>query len=341
MSNRFGGLDAALGALDDVAPLRKAKKAGPAEKPTMLDRRQTVIDSAVGANRKTASQLFVRPEQCRMWSRHNRIYDLLNPQNCADLIDLIRADRKQKTPAIARRLKDDPDGFEYEIIAGARRHYSVSYLRSEEGMDDLLYFIEVRKLTDEEAFLASDAENRGRKDISDYERAHDYKIALDEYFEGNQSAMATKIGVKRTTLRHYLNLAELPSKVADAFASPTDIALRNASKLSGLISDDEKKRKILAAAATIAKEQKQAKKLGSVAIYDGPTVTKMLAAAAAEETKKRGPKKDVALIKDAKGRALFTIDRGRKYVTVKFEKAQLDDLEPTLDKLRAALLGES
>ena len=33
---------------------------------------------------------WVDPVRCRMWQQHNRNYALLNPENCADLIDGIK-----------------------------------------------------------------------------------------------------------------------------------------------------------------------------------------------------------------------------------------------------------
>lgn len=339
MTDRFEGLDAALAAKDKrssrakKAPRKRSVASGGA---LTLDNRDTLIEAAGSQNRKTVSQLYVRPEQCRMWSRHNRIYDLLTPENCSDLIDLIKADGKQKTPAIARRLTDDPDGFEYEIIAGARRHFSVSHLRAQDGFEDLLYLIEVRKISDEEAFVVSDAENRGRKDISDYERARDYAFALSEYYDGNQSAMSSKIGINRSTLRHFLNLAALPKQIVSAFALPTDIALRNASKLTNLLGDNDKSAKIMEEASLIAEEQAEAKKLGSVGVYDGAAVTKRLVETAAVK-KKRGVKRDVTKVTDASGRSLFTVERGRKYITVQFEKAEMDNVSDLLERLREEL----
>ena len=55
------------------------------------------------------------------------------------------------------------------------------------------YTVEIRELTDEEAFRLSDIENRAREDISDFERARDYLRALDAYYGGKQQEMAERI----------------------------------------------------------------------------------------------------------------------------------------------------
>jgi hypothetical protein len=61
---------------------------------------------------------------------------------------------------------------EYEVICGARRHWTVAWLRAN-NYRQFRFLVEVRELSDEEAFRLSDIENRDREDISDYERAID------------------------------------------------------------------------------------------------------------------------------------------------------------------------
>jgi len=117
---------------------------------------------------------YVKPSMCRMWDQHNRRYDLLNEHRCMDLITDVRA-KGQQLPAIVRELHDDSE-YIYEVVCGARRHWVAAFL----GID---YFIEVRQMTDEEAFLLADSENRAREDISDYERGIDYSRALARYYK--------------------------------------------------------------------------------------------------------------------------------------------------------------
>ncbi|MEM6492312.1 MAG: hypothetical protein AAF684_10495, partial [Pseudomonadota bacterium] len=60
---------------------------------------------------------WVDPARCRMWARHNRRYDLLNEQRCADLIEGFKAQGRQEFPAIVRRVEGDPD-IDFEVICG-------------------------------------------------------------------------------------------------------------------------------------------------------------------------------------------------------------------------------
>jgi ParB family chromosome partitioning protein len=118
----------------------------------------------------------IDPSMARVWSRHHRNPAALNEHNCTDLISSFRARGYQEMPAIVREVSDNPRQ-PYEIICGVRRHWAASWLRSH-GSPDFMFLVEVRTLSDEEAFLISDLDSRTRRDISDYERACDYARSL-------------------------------------------------------------------------------------------------------------------------------------------------------------------
>lgn len=59
----------------------------------------------------------------------------------------------------------------------------MSYLRQVEHRE-IKFLIEERELTDEAAFRLADIENRSRLDISDYERALDYREAVESFYGG-------------------------------------------------------------------------------------------------------------------------------------------------------------
>ena len=92
-----------------------------------------------------------------------------------------------------RTVTDSPD-YDYEVICGARRHWSVSFLKSVEHRQ-IKFLIEVRDLDDEAAFRLSDVENRARDDISDYERALDYRTAVEDFYNGVARRMAERMEV--------------------------------------------------------------------------------------------------------------------------------------------------
>lgn len=240
-------------------------------------RRSTAIGEQLSGEREEKVLHWVDPALCRMWPRHNREYSLLNEENCRDLIDGIRAQGQQEFPAIARRLPEG-DVHRYEVICGARRHFAVSWLRAN-NYPQFRYLVEVRDLTDEEAFRLADIENRDREDISDYERARDYAEAIDLYYGGRQKAMAERLEVSEPWLSRYLALARLPHQVVDAFASIRDLRELHARTLKPLLASDEGRKAVLREAAILARAQEAARK-GQGAPIEAPDVVARLKAAA-------------------------------------------------------------
>ncbi|MCR5876693.1 ParB/RepB/Spo0J family partition protein [Phenylobacterium sp. J426] len=161
---------------------------------------------------------LVDPARCRIWAEHNRDYDRLDEARCSDLIESLKAQGRQEIPAIVRRVKDDP-AVDFEVICGARRHWTVSWLRAH-NYPDFRFLVEVREMTDEEAFRVSDLENRTRDDLSDIERARDYLRALDRHYQGRQKTMAQRLNVSEAWLSRYLDLARLPADLVAAFPDP-------------------------------------------------------------------------------------------------------------------------
>ena len=169
---------------------------------------------------ETRTLRLVDPASCRMWARHNRAYDLLTEDECRALIDGLKAQGKQEFPAIVRET-GEPD-TPYEVVCGARRHFAVAWLRAH-AAPQFRFLVEVRDLTDEQAFRLADIENRDRADISDYERAADYLDALDRYYGGKQRAMAARLEVSEPWLNRHLQLARLPQEIVAAFPSIRDL----------------------------------------------------------------------------------------------------------------------
>ncbi|WP_295455614.1 ParB/RepB/Spo0J family partition protein [uncultured Thiodictyon sp.] len=170
----------------------------------------------------------VDPDRCRIWARHNRRYDLLSPESCGDLIEGFRQQGGQEFPAIVRRVAGGSD-HEYEVISGARRHWTARFLKYD-------FLIEERELTDLEAFRLSDIENRHRLDLSDFERAVDYLQALDLYYEGSQKQMAMNLERSEGWLSRYLDLARLESAVVMAVRDVREITVNQARVIKPLLS---------------------------------------------------------------------------------------------------------
>lgn len=240
--------DDVLSGLDAPAP--QAERAG-----ARFLKRSTSIGERMSGELQEKTLHLVDPARCRMWSRHNRDYALLSEENCRDLIDGLKAQGQQEFPAIVRRVEEEDHDF--EVICGARRHYAVSWLRAH-NYPQFRYLVEVRDLTDEEAFRLADIENRDREDISDYERAVDYAQAIRLYYGGKQKDMAARLEVSPPWLSRYLVLAKMPEQILDAYASRRDIKERHARALKPLLAEPKQAQAVLAEAAVLASMQARA-----------------------------------------------------------------------------------
>lgn len=311
--------------MDDVLSGLDSPNAMPDRGGARFLKRSTSIAERMSGERQEKTLHLVDPARCRMWDRHNRDYALLTPENCRDLIDGIKAQGQQEFPAIARRLEGEEHDF--EVICGARRHYAVSWLRAN-NYPQFRYLVEVRDLTDEEAFRLADIENRDREDISDYERAVDYAQAIKLYYGGQQKAMAERLEVSPPWLSRYLVLAKLPESILNAFSSRRDIRERHARALKPLLNVPEQANAIIEEAHFIAQTQARASK-GQGGYVEAQEVFKRLTRAAK-------PKPKVAKVSTGK---LYTRSNGERGIMVKKQGKQVNmsfDADLTDGSLRAA-----
>lgn len=166
---------------------------------------------------------------------HNRNQQLLSEESCKDIIDSIKLNG-QLEPALAREIQNDPN-FDFEIIYGSRRRFACTIL----GRD---LQIKLTTANDRECAAQMDAENRARKDISDYERALDYKRWLDAKLYSTQKDLAENIGMDPGNLNKLMKLVELPDFIISAFKSPLDIKSHYAPDLLKLLQNSKVREKI-------------------------------------------------------------------------------------------------
>lgn len=298
------------GAID--APTEPSSRASRLGMGVLAGRSNRLADLASGSIVNRTVEL-VDPARCRMWPGHNRDYEALTEERCGDLIESLKAQGKQEVPALVRRLQNDA-AYDFEVISGARRHWSVTWLRNH-NYPEFRFLVEIRDLTDEEAFRLSDLENRARQDISDFERARDYLRALSTYYGGKQSDMAERLKVSPSWLSRYLDLSRLPEAVTAAFASPHDLGIKHVTMIKPLLKPDDRKARVEAAAVRIAEERKA----GRGAPTSPPDVIRALTAAAEAPKRSGSPKKSASasLIESASGNPVLRIDRQtRRYVTL-------------------------
>ena len=252
---------------------------------SVLASRSTTLAELATGKMVTDRTLWVPAGRCRPWPHHNRDQALLDETSCADLIDSLKAEGRQRIPAIVRRLKDDPD-HDYEIIAGVRRHWSIGWL-NEHNYPDFEFLVTIQALTDEEAFRLADVENRARQDLTDLERARDYLKALDLFYGGRQNDMAQRLNVQASWLSRLLDLARLPESVLAAFGDPRQVRVEHAKQLAPLLRAGPGVQRSLAAAETLAGSQAAAIAAGAALMRPSDVVRELQRAAAAPTPKGR------------------------------------------------------
>ena len=211
--------------------------------------------------RRASCKLLLDPARVRIWPGNARTYAHLSEENCRELIDSIVAEGGQKVPAVVRRVDGDPD-HDFEVIAGTRRHWSISWLRSH-SYPDMQFVAQVAQLDDEAAFRLADLENRARADVSDLERARNYLDALKAHYGNHQTRMAERLKLSKGWLSKMLKVATIPDAVIAAFPSPGDVQLKPAYTLAQALDDKDMAKAITAMARQVAKEQAARREAGA------------------------------------------------------------------------------
>lgn len=186
---------------------------------------------------------LVSPFRCRLWTQHSRPDDQLTDDSCKALRESI-AKNGQHQPALGRPVRDDPD-CEIEVICGARRHCVARALRR-----DLV--VEVRNMTDAEAYVAMYEENLLREGDSPYVRAQILLRALRTRTYSSHEEVSRAFALSRPAVSRLLMLAQLPSIIVAAFPSSDDIRERWGVELFRQWADQTKRDQMAARARTIA-----------------------------------------------------------------------------------------
>lgn len=172
------------------------------------------MDAKLGRG-KEGEVISVSPFRCRMWKYHDRLEEYLTEETCRAEI-LSTHQHGQVVAALGRRTIGDPD-CDVELIYGARRLFVARHLNRP-------LVVRLRELSDREALIQMDVENRQRKDISPYERGLSYARWLRAGLFASQDEIARALHISPATVSRSLRITRLPSVVLNAFSSPLDIA---------------------------------------------------------------------------------------------------------------------
>ena len=297
---------------------------------TLLSRESAIARTASGEVRQV-TQLLLDPARVRVWSGNARHYASLSQENCRELIDSILAEGGQKVPAVVRRVSGDPD-HDYEVVAGTRRHFSISWLRAN-SYPDLRFVAQVADLDDEAAFRLADLENRARKDVSDLERARNYAQALHDHYAGHLTRMAERLRLSKGWLSKMVKVAGLPDWAVAAFASPADVQLKPAYALAQALDDKDRVPAYRGMAKQIAREQAEAREAGRPALPAPDVLRRLLDAGTADD-----PLPEPYVRLSAHGRPMLSVrSANRQGVTLRLHAGSGADHDALAQALRDAL----
>lgn len=154
------------------------------------------------------------PFRCRVWSGHGRLEENITEETCKEEIESFLS-WGQQVPALGRPLTADPD-YDVELICGARRLFVARLVNKP-------LLVELREVSDREAIVAMDIENRQRTDVSPYERGLSYQRWLRAGLFGSQEDLARHLKLSASQVSRLIRLARLPAVIVSAFSSPVEI----------------------------------------------------------------------------------------------------------------------
>lgn len=324
-------VDTEPASVDQASEHQRAKRGS-----TLLSRDNALAKIASGDVRQI-TQLLLDPSRVRVWSGNARYQAGLTEANCRDLIDAILSEGGQKVPAIVRRVEGDST-YDYEVIAGTRRHWAISWLRRN-SWPDMMFLAQVHVLDDESAFRLADVENRARRDVSDFERAQNYLQALSGYYSGKQKRMAERLRVSEGWLSKMLKVASLPEWAVAAFSERGDIQLKTVYPLAQFLDlldrqgDTSSLSKVRTTAEEIRAEQAKRVEQGHQAIGASDVVRTLMSAGQGAE------QGELLFEADSKhGRkALSVLSSNRNGITLRLHNGSGAGEAEVLDLIKAAL----
>ncbi len=180
--------------------------------------------------------------ECRMWDMHDRLEIQISEKACRAEIESFSR-HGQLIPVLGRPLSCDPT-HKYELIYGARRLFVARHL-------NVPLLVELREMTDREAIVAMDIENRQRTDISAYERGLSYARWLRAGHFASQDDIARALKISASQVSRLLKLAQLPPVIVNAFESPSMICEGWGLEILEALEDPRRRDATIRAARTI------------------------------------------------------------------------------------------
>src|SRR5262249_50910521 len=219
--------------------------------------------------------------------------------------------------ALGRPLGGNPM-HDVELICGARRLFVARAL-------NVPLLTELRNLSDREACIALEIENRQRQDISPYERGLSYDRWLKRNHFQSQEELANSLGVSASQVSRLLTLARLPAIVVGAFASSADIREAWGLELFEAWRDPQRRPTLARRARSLAK---RATTLEASAVYEA-----MLGGAGSRRSAQTHHRDEA--VTGRNGAVLFRVSYRRDTVALVLPARSLST--PTLRQLKSIL----
>ena len=255
------------------------------------------------------------PFRCRMWQLHDRAEEHITEASCREEIESI-ARVGQLVPALGRPVRGDP-ACDCELIYGARRLFVARHLNAP-------LRVELREISDREAIVAMDIENRQRQDISPYERGLSYARWLREGHFGSQDDIANGLKISKSQVSRFLKIARLPPVVVSAFGSPTEICEAWGLELAAALEDPERRAFAIRKARDIRRS--------GVRLSPKEVCHRLLSAHVSVKRLPRVEQEELVL---NGGKVLFRIRHERAWVSLRVPASRLSGIK--LTAIRSAL----
>jgi ParB family chromosome partitioning protein len=249
-----------------------------------------------------------------MWSLHDRLETEVTEQACKNEIDSFSR-HGQRVPALGRVLRGEPD-FDAELIYGARRLFVARYLNKP-------LLVELTQMSDLDALIAMDIENRQRADISPYERGRSFLRSLRGGYFNSQEELAKTLKVSASQVSRLIKLAQLPSVIVAAFGTPADICEMWGLALYDALQSSPRRSAIIQRARALASEKERR-----------PTreIYQELIAAGSAGKRRLKPRAHDEVVPDEAGKPVFRIRYQTSAVTLVLPRQRLS--ETSLEKIR-------
>lgn len=265
----------------------------------------------------TKNVITVNPFDCRMWDLHDRLEGDITEETCKDEIESF-SKHGQLVPVLGRPLLGDIR-HKFELVYGARRLFVARHL-------NLSLLAEIRQMTDQDAIIAMDIENRQRMDVSPYERGRSYSRWLQAGYFASQDEVARALKISASQVSRLVKLAQLPCVIVEAFGKSSSICEGWGLDLIEALQDPERRKRTTQAARDIC---------NSGASLPAREVYRRLLTASARGRKLKRAAHD-EIVKDSDGSMLFRVKHQSNSVALVLPINKLS--EDSLRKVKEAMI---